>query len=58
MCIRDRFSDVLTLLLALDCDVELYKGGIMSIQEFAKLKRDNDILVHIIICLLYTSRCV
>ena len=30
-------------------DVELYKGGIMSIQEFAKLKRDNDILVHIII---------
>ena len=46
---RFGFSDVLTLLLALDCDVELYKGGIMSIQEFAKLKRDNDILVHIII---------
>ena len=46
---RFGFSDVLTLLLALDCDVELYKGGIMSIQEFAKLKRDNDILVHIVI---------
>ena len=46
---RFGFSDVLTLLLALDCDVELYKGGIMSIQEFVKLKRDNDILVHIII---------
>ena len=28
---RFGFSDVLTLLLALDCDVELYKGGIMSI---------------------------
>ena len=46
---RFGFSDVLTLLLALDCDVELYKGGILSIQEFAKLKRDNDILVRIII---------
>ena len=33
---RFGFSDVLTLLLALDCDVELYKGGIMSIQEFAE----------------------
>ena len=46
---RFGFSDVLALLLALDCDVELYKGGILSVQEFAKLKRDNDILVRIII---------
>lgn len=46
---RFGFSDVLTLLLALDCDVELYKGGVMPVQEFAKLKRDNDILVRIII---------
>ena len=46
---RYGFSDVLALLLALDCEVELYKGGVMSIREFAELKRDNDILVHIII---------
>ena len=46
---RFGFSDVLTLLLALDCDVELYKGGIMSVQKFVKLKRDNDILMYIII---------
>lgn len=46
---RFGFSDVLALLLVLDCNVELYKGGIVPVQEFAKLKRDNDILVRVII---------
>jgi CO/xanthine dehydrogenase FAD-binding subunit len=46
---RFGFSDVLTLLLALDTDVNLYKGGRISLAEFVKMKLDNDILTHIII---------
>lgn len=46
---RFGFSDVLTCLLALDTYVELYKGGTVSLQEFAQMPRDNDILVRIII---------
>lgn len=46
---RYGFSDVLTVLMALDCDVELYKGGVVSIQEFATMPYDNDILVRVII---------
>lgn len=30
---RFGFSDVLTLFMAMDCSVELYKGGIMSLRE-------------------------
>jgi len=44
---RFGFSDVLTCLLALDCYVELYKGGIVPLHEFATMKSDNDILVRI-----------
>lgn len=40
---RFGFSDVLTLFLGLDTDVELYKGGIVPLSEFAWSKRDNDI---------------
>ena len=43
------FSDVLTCFLALDTEVELYKGGIISLEEFAKMERDNDILVRVIV---------
>ena len=39
---RFGFSDVLTLFLGLDTDVELYKGGIVPLSEFAWSKRDND----------------
>ena len=46
---RFGFSDVSTILLALDASVELYKGGTMPIEAFLKSPRDRDILVNIII---------
>lgn len=46
---RFGFSDVLTVFLALDTYVELYKGGIVSLEDFSKMNYDNDILVSIII---------
>lgn len=46
---RYGFSDVLTLFLALDCDVELYQGGIVPLREFVQMKPDNDILVRVIV---------
>lgn len=46
---RFGFSDVLTVFMALDSYVELYKGGIVPLEEFAKRKEDNDILVRLIV---------
>lgn len=49
---RFGFSDILTCMLALDTEVELYHGGRMPLKEFAKrpVRRDDrDILVRIII---------
>lgn len=46
---RFGFSDVLTMFLALDSYVELYKGGRISMEEFSKRKADRDILVNIIV---------
>lgn len=46
---RFGFSDVLTILLALDSYVELYKGGLVPLSDFSKMKYDNDILVSVII---------
>lgn len=46
---RFGFSDVLTMFLAMDSYVELYKGGILPMEEFARQKRGRDILVRIII---------
>ena len=46
---RFGFSDVLTIFLALDSYVELYKGGIIPLDQFAKMKKDNDILVRLIV---------
>ena len=46
---RFGFSDVLTVFLALDAYVELYKGGIVPLEQFAKMKKDNDILVRLIV---------
>ena len=46
---RFGFSDVLTLFLGLDAYVELYKGGIQPLSTFAWSKRDNDILVRLIV---------
>ena len=46
---RFGFSDVLTVFLAMDCYVELYKGGIVPLEDFAGMKKDNDILVRLIV---------
>ena len=57
---RFGFSDVLTVFLAMDCYVELYKGGIVPLEQFAGMKKDGDILVRLIVkktpCrMVYTS---
>ena len=46
---RYGFSDVLTLVIGLDSYVELYKGGIIPMEEYAKESYDRDILVNIIV---------
>ncbi len=46
---RFGFSDVLTLFLAMDCSVELYKGGVISLREYAERPYDRDILVRLIV---------
>ena len=46
---RFGFSDVLTMFMALDSYVELYKGGIIPLETFAAMKQDNDILVRILV---------
>ena len=46
---RFGFSDVLTVFLAMDAYVELYKGGIIPLEQFASMKKDNDILVRLIV---------
>ncbi|SCK01916.1 putative oxidoreductase [uncultured Clostridium sp.] len=46
---RFGFSDILTVLLALDTYVELYKGGIIPLEEYKDMPYDNDILVRVLI---------
>ncbi len=46
---RFGFSDVLTMFMAFDTYVELYKGGIVSLYQFATMPYDNDILVRLIV---------
>lgn len=46
---RFGFSDVLTVFLAMDCYVELYKGGLVPLAQFAAMKKDTDILVRLIV---------
>lgn len=46
---RFGFSDVLTVFLAMDSYVELYKGGIVPLETFAAMKHDNDILIRLIV---------
>ncbi|MGN0144079.1 MAG: FAD binding domain-containing protein [Clostridium sp.] len=46
---RFGFSDILTCLLALDTYVELYKGGIVSLEEYKDMYYDTDLLIRIII---------
>lgn len=46
---RFGFSDVLTIFLAMDTYVELYQGGIVSLEAFNQMPKDNDILVRLIV---------
>ncbi len=46
---RFGFSDVLTVFLALDSYVELYRGGFIPLEKFVTMKQDNDILVRLIV---------
>lgn len=46
---RFGFSDILTVLLSLDSYVELYKGGIISLNDYVNMPLDKDILIRIII---------
>ena len=46
---RYGFSDVLTCFMAIGARAELYKGGSVSLEEFAKMPYDRDILTHIVV---------
>ena len=46
---RYGFSDVLTVFLALDTEVELFKAGRVPLAEFAAMKKDRDLLVRLIV---------
>ena len=46
---RFGFSDVLTVFLSMDAQVELYKGGVMPLEQFAKMNYDRDLLVRLIV---------
>ncbi len=46
---RFGFSDVLTVFLTMDCSVELHKGGIIPLEQFARMEKDRDILVRLIV---------
>lgn len=46
---RFGFSDVLTWLLALDCDVELAGAGVMPLAQYAAMPYDRDILARVIV---------
>ena len=40
---------MLTLFLAMDCSVELYKGGIVPLREYAERPYDRDIVVRLLV---------
>lgn len=46
---RFGFSDVLTAFMALDTYVELYKGGVIPLEQFARMQYDRDLLVRVIV---------
>lgn len=50
VCQRAGFSDLCTLLLAMDAKVTLYKRGTMQVADFLKLdRREKDILINILV---------
>lgn len=46
---RMGFSDVLAVFMAMDSYVELHKGGVVALEEFARMQPDRDVLVRLII---------
>lgn len=46
---RFGFSDVLSVFMGMDTCVELYKGGIIPLEQFAAMPYDRDILVRVIV---------
>ena len=46
---RMGFSDVVAIFLAMDSSVELFKGGVVPLEEFVRMPYDNDILVRLIV---------
>jgi putative selenate reductase FAD-binding subunit len=46
---RFGFSDIWTLFLALDAQVELYKGGTVSLSAFGQTGPGRDIVTHIVV---------
>ena len=46
---RFGFSDVLTVFLGMDTEVELYRGGRVPLAEFVSMPHDRDILVRLIV---------
>lgn len=46
---RFGFSDVLTFFLSLETSVELYRGGVISLEQFAAMEYDRDILVRLMV---------
>ncbi len=46
---RYGFSDVLTIFMAMGAKLELYKGGIVSLEDYAAMPYDRDILVRVLV---------
>lgn len=46
---RFGFSDVLSVFLCMDSYVELYDGGIIPLEQFAKQKYDSNLLIRLIV---------
>ena len=46
---RMGFSDAVAIFLAMDSSVELFKGGVVPLEEFVRMPYDNDILVRLIV---------
>jgi CO/xanthine dehydrogenase FAD-binding subunit len=49
VCGKYGFSDLLTSLLALDAQVELYKHGSMSLEKYLESKTSGDILMAVVV---------
>lgn len=44
---RAGFSDVLTIFMAMEAEAELYRAGQVSMEAFAAMKPDNDLLIYV-----------